>query len=426
MTNMIRSITEALVLEVADRFSDALPSERINKDIIYQPIDIALRERAERQVDSKTAESAKYDLEFINVWLEDLVYAKSRRRIGVSRFGPMTSFNDPNSKTFVKMHRAVPADLTYSITFWTKYKDRMDTFLQEFTFWQEDNPNVGLYYEEDKRLEFDIIVDPATVSAEQVKSMFIEGKYWRYTVNILVEAWILRNVEVRTAKEIQLEAYIADDLKTKEAANKFLDQTITSDTFLSVAQLVGDLTDLTAHELAIKKCLNDAGHAVTQLETIDLAIADTHDVVVVGYAHDGVDLSTIKPTTAGILMVYANDSFGFGDPSTKTTRASQYANLYNNQHFITDDYALGEVQINEATPQDTSGYSTYGGQEVALAEIIMAMCDKEETLFDGTKAAGRRTLYGNWQFAEATENGKIFLLRALQWAGSKDFAYQGS
>lgn len=211
MTNTLRKIIEGTVIHVADRFGPILPKAAINKDIIYMPTDIALRTRAERYVDKKGGDSSKYQLEFINVWLEDILYSKPRRRTPIARSGISTQYDNATTKTAIKMFKAVPADLTFSLTMWTKYKDKIDDFISEFIFWQQENPNIEFFIDGDKKVEFDVLIDPALSKDDlTVSRMYQDGKYWKHTYQFLVEGWLFKGVAIKTAKEITLTAYYGE------------------------------------------------------------------------------------------------------------------------------------------------------------------------------------------------------------------------
>jgi hypothetical protein len=239
MENMIRKTTEGVVLAVADKFGLILPSREINKDIMYQPDEIALKMRSmitpkSRVVGSSGKEevSNKYSLDFINVWAKDMRFAWKRQRSALALVGLSTQYKNVavNGKENIEMFKAVPVDIEYAISFWTSYKEKMDEFLQEFMFWQFEDPNINLFYDENKPLELDIIFDPsAAMDDSKIAKMFTEGKYWKHTVTITVESWLLRGVMVKTAKTIVLDGYF-DVNYVANAETLFLHKVITENT----------------------------------------------------------------------------------------------------------------------------------------------------------------------------------------------------
>jgi len=242
-TNMIGRTTEGLVLQIIERFAAVLPNAQVNKDILFAPDELALRLRAERDntvqgmvknMEGKDEPTTKYKLEFINVWLDRAAFSWQRQRTAVARSGMSIGYDDDTEKNNVKIFKAVPMDMKFYISFWTLHKVQMDAFMQEFMFWQQDDPKVRLYYDEDKKLELDVIIEPEIdIDASKFINMFKDGKYWKHTFRITVESWLFRGVAVRTAKEIHLDTFIAGDVilcsgdEVAEDENKVLSEVIT-------------------------------------------------------------------------------------------------------------------------------------------------------------------------------------------------------
>ena len=430
--NMIRTLTEATMIKISERFGACLKNNRINTDIIFCPDETALRWRAEKDgrslttnAEDKIEYSDKYVLEFLNIWVTDMVFSWERQRTSAARSGIGTEFKSlsTGSKEFWMMHKAVPVDITFTVSFWTRYKERMDKFVQEFMFWQQERPMIELFYDNDKKLEFFVSIGTHVIHDDlSIKNMFKEGKYWKHTFDFVVEAWVIKGIPIRTAKKIVLDMYISDDLQTKEEENKFFSETMEDAGYLNIACVAGDLNALDVNEIAVRDYLLNLGHTVTLIDTLSLAIVNTYDLTIFSFASLGEDLSAVKATAKGLLFLYANDSVGFGN--TVATLSTQYLNVYNNQHYLTEGLALGESHVHTATPTDMSSFSIYRNGEQRLGSVL-GICDIDKLLGDGTKATGRRVLYGNWQFSSATSQGKDMLRKAVQWAGSKEYAEVG-
>jgi hypothetical protein len=242
-TNMIGLTTEGLFLEIIERFAGVLPKAEVNKDIIFVPDELALRFRGERDrttqgkaknVEGKDEPVNKYRLEFINVWLEGAAFSWARQRTAVARTGMNVGYDNEEEKNAVTIFKAVPLDMRFYFSFWTKHKEQMDAFMQTFIFWQQDNPKVRLYYDEDKKLELDIAIEPEIdIDASRFINMFDKGKYWKHTFRMTVDSWLFEGVAVRTAKEIHIDTFISGDVilcsgdEVAEDENKVLSEVIT-------------------------------------------------------------------------------------------------------------------------------------------------------------------------------------------------------
>lgn len=226
----IKTITEAVCIKVQEVFGPLLvDGADINKDIIYAPQDIAMRKRAEATGGkniAKQPEKDTYRLEFISVWLEDASFSWDRQRSPLARTGVATNFiGDDNSK--IRMLKAIPADLDFSITLWTNYKTKADQFISEYCFLQQDNPQLEFFYEGDKKFEIDVHIQPPIALDDNVSKMYIEGKYWRPQVHFKVDGWFIKDVILRTVKTINLDIYMSENIQLKEPEVLVFSETIT-------------------------------------------------------------------------------------------------------------------------------------------------------------------------------------------------------
>jgi len=218
--NLIKSTTEGVMIHITDRFGAVLPSAQINRDILFTPDDLALRDRAEalgrtytKDINAYLQPSDKTTLNFLSVWLNDVAFSWERQRTNVARTGIATKYHDTTigGHENIEMHVAVPIDLKYSMTYWTRYRESMDMMIQEFMFWTHENPNIEMFYDRDKSLAFQIKIDSRVEHDDmKITAMYREGKYWKHTFGFTVEAWIIKGVVYYTAKTIILKVYAPD------------------------------------------------------------------------------------------------------------------------------------------------------------------------------------------------------------------------
>ena len=429
-TNMIRATTEGVVLALSEILGPILPKCEVNRDIIFMPDDLALRFRAELEkrgpvtgADGKETPTDKYTLEFMNVWLYDLNFPWGRNRTPMARTGIATEFGDRTAggKEFVKMHRVMPVNMEFGVTFWTKYKERMDQFIEEFVYWQQTNPVIELYWDDNKPLRLQIAIDsPVGMDVSKISNMFQEGKYWKHTFRFKVESWLIKDVPVRTLKKIILDMYAVSifpeppaQIPEALALHEELEAV-----FLNVAFMVGDTDSITAEEKALKDYMVARGHTVTCVETLTLIQANTYDVVVVGEAHESTDLSALKATTAGVLLLCSNTSFGFGD-LTATAITDWTVDVITNKHYITEEYGIAKVEVldKDEITSDIRGFNRFHGFEEELGRYGIGVCDTGKALRDGSLAPARRVICGIYQFNYANKYGRDFVNRSLRWAG---------
>lgn len=288
---MLRAVTEATVLKIAERFGKVLKSSVVNKDILYAPDELAFRMRAEKDGRKITTDSEgliqptdKYTADFMNVWCTSIDFSWERQRTSVARSGIGSNYSDvtPGGKEKAVIQRAVPVDMTFSVSLWTKYRENVEHFIQEFMFWQQDNPNIELFYDEDKKMEFDVKIGPRVEYDDlSVKQQFLEGKYWKYTFSFVVEVWVVKGQAVRTALHIILDMYAVTifpeppvQIPEALAVHQQLDVSI-----INVAVMVGTLASFTQDEAELRDFLITKGHNVVCLDSLSLAVANRKSVV---------------------------------------------------------------------------------------------------------------------------------------------------
>ena len=219
--NMVRVTCEGVMVEIADYFGAVMPAAEINKDILFTPDDLALRMRGEKtepgkrkNLDDKTEPADEYKLDFLNVWLQNMTFSWKRQHTPIARQGLATRYLEttPGDKKNIEMFRAVPVDMLFSMTYWTKYKDNMDKIIEAFMFWTQEDPNINLFYDDNKPLELDVIIDTSVTQDDQkIANMFKDGKYWKHTFNFTVESWMFKGVAIKTLKKIIIDMYAVDE-----------------------------------------------------------------------------------------------------------------------------------------------------------------------------------------------------------------------
>ena len=176
----------------------SIAEENINLGVFQCPKEVAQRVSAEKRGETF--------LEFINYWRMGASFSWERNRTPLARRG-MRVGND--------VIKAVPIDLNYNVWFWSKDLNKIYQVIEDYAFWQQDNPKVTLLYDEELELTPDIhfgeIVDESTVGEQYAK-----GLIYVYRMPVTVDGWVLRGVGEGAAAEIihkiRVRLYDKDDV----------------------------------------------------------------------------------------------------------------------------------------------------------------------------------------------------------------------
>ncbi len=212
-SSFLRSYDLALKLLIYDRFGSnlgidtqhSIEEENINEGVFQFPKDTAMRIAAEKRGENF--------LEFINFYREGTSFSWDRNRSVVSRRGMWVSTSSTTQET---AHvKAVPVDLRYNVWFWSKDLDKIYECMEDYIFWQQDNPKVSLKYNDLYEITPDIhlgdIVDESTVPEE-----FEKGIVFCFKMPIKIDAWIFRGLSFKTISKIVVTFYDKDQVENYE------------------------------------------------------------------------------------------------------------------------------------------------------------------------------------------------------------------
>lgn len=179
--------------------------ENMNKNVLQWPKETALRHRAEKQ--------GQDFLEFINFWRMGVSFSWDRQSTVVARRGLWLNVSESKSET---VHvKAVPIDLSYNAWFWSKDLDKIYQCIEEYTLWQQDNPQITVLYNDVYPLQPDLhfgeIVDESTVPEE-----FSKGILLCYKMPIKLEGWVLKSTTLKTIYKIIVTVYDKNEITSYE------------------------------------------------------------------------------------------------------------------------------------------------------------------------------------------------------------------
>lgn len=200
MDSLLYSYDRAIKLILYSKFASILgidtqsssETSNINLGIFQIPKDAALRVAAEKR--------GVTFLEFINYWRATAAFSWARNRTPVSRRGLWVATSDDGADT---VHvKAVPIDLAYNVWFWSKDLDKIYQVIEKYVFWQQNNPNLLITYNDAFELSPDLhfgeIVDESTIGEQYAK-----GITYVYKMPIRLDAWIFSGTTSKVIHKIK-------------------------------------------------------------------------------------------------------------------------------------------------------------------------------------------------------------------------------
>ncbi len=210
MASFTKTFDSTLKTLLYTRFGDVLgisagsgtQAYKINRGVVQVPQEIALRALAEKRGEDF--------LEFINFWRVGTGPAWDRQRTPLARRGMYLSTVD-GKKVDTVHAKAQPVDLNYNVWFWSKDLDKIYECIEEYIFWQHDNPTISITYDDlytlQPHIHFGEIVDESTVPEEYEK-----GRYFVFKMPIKIDGWIIKGLSFKTISKIVLTLYDKDEV----------------------------------------------------------------------------------------------------------------------------------------------------------------------------------------------------------------------
>ena len=179
--------------------------DNINLGVIQFPKEVAQRVAAEKRGETF--------LEFINFWRVGASFSWARNRTPLSRRGLWITTSEDGADTI--QVKATPIDLSYDAWFWSKDLDKIYQVIETYVFWQQDNPNISLLYNDTYELTPDLhfgeIVDESTVPDQ-----YSQGVMYVYRMPIKLDAWVLKDLSFKTIYKIKFTLRDKDEVTDYE------------------------------------------------------------------------------------------------------------------------------------------------------------------------------------------------------------------
>lgn len=211
---MASSITNgydlALKSLLYDRFAsiigiDSLSSSRetnMNQGLIQCPFELARRMTSEKR--------GSTFLEFMSFYKVGISPSWSRQRSVVAQRGLWVARDI--DKSYLTNVKAQPIDISYDVWFWSKSLDKVNQCMEEYIFWQQENPKVVLLYNDlypiRPDLHFGDIVNESTYPDQ-----FDKGADFILRMPIKMDGWVFKSTTAEVIRKIVLTVYDKNDVE---------------------------------------------------------------------------------------------------------------------------------------------------------------------------------------------------------------------
>jgi len=211
--SFLQSYDLAIKYVLYDKFASILgidtqsgsKENNINLGVFQFPKAIAQRVAAEKRGETF--------LEFINFWRVGASFSWARNRTPLSRRGMWVATSEDGADTI--QIKAVPIDLSYDAWFWSKDRDKVYQVIEDYIFWQQNNPNISILYNDTYELTPDLhfgeIEDESTVPEQ-----YSQGVIHVCRMPIKLDAWVLKGFSFKTIYKIRLTIRDKDEITDYE------------------------------------------------------------------------------------------------------------------------------------------------------------------------------------------------------------------
>lgn len=205
--DLLLSKFETILVPTIDDTQDAA-----NKAVLQWPKETALRMISEKK--------NKVRMNFISFWRTSIGFDWTRQRTPAARRGMLVGYND-NGTDMTQIVKAVPAKYDYEVCFWTRDLDHNQKLIEEYLWWQQDNPTMAFVFNDiyplTPQLHFGSVVDESTAEV-----MLDKGLYFVFKVPLSIDGWIIKASTPITEKvilKVVLNIYDKDDLTAIDYTN---------------------------------------------------------------------------------------------------------------------------------------------------------------------------------------------------------------
>lgn len=197
----------------------------------------------------------------------------------------------------------------------------------------------------------------------------------------------------------------------------------------------GGLGTPTAQEQLRIDLMNSWGYAVTVISDqasqteLDDELANSVMVYVSGQVGSASLGTKLNATDLGIVTESFGhaETLGFYNGATSSTANKQQIHITNATHYITNQHTTGTLSVVSSDQTMKWTTSATAPDAVKLADVdaalsypTMLILDQNDTLADGSTAAGRRCQLpwgeGGFDTASLNADGQIIMQRAIEWA----------
>ena len=211
--SFLKVIDQGLLAAIYAKFKDNLGITSLLADTAFIPKEIAMRKVSEKR--------GAVTMEFINMWRTRLDPDKTRMRTPPGRDGLYVAYTDTH-KTDITTVKGMPANIDYSLWFWSKDKDKLNAISQSWIFWKQEKPILSLLYNNVCPLEFYLHLGEV-IDESPLEGTYDKGVYYVIRCPLTMEAWIFESTSTKTVKKIVISIYDeendVDTLVARETIN---------------------------------------------------------------------------------------------------------------------------------------------------------------------------------------------------------------
>jgi len=188
-------IDDKMASLLSNRVGKYCHTNAINDGIIFVPEEMAKRMHAEKHGDNV--------FDFISYYRTDISLDWDRLSIPAVKRGLYTGKN--SSQKAYTGFKAVPVNIRYKVIYWTKYKLKVNAFIEDMLFFQYENPQVCFTVgDDDVPVEFDFFISSVN---EHISNWFDEGRYFKLEMIIDLRAWLFKSTYSKLVETIHIDMY---------------------------------------------------------------------------------------------------------------------------------------------------------------------------------------------------------------------------
>ncbi len=201
MTSMLSIYDMGLKALVFDKAKSVMGLTDLIKDSAFDHPDVVLRHIAEKRGSNSVG--------FVSLWRNTTQGSLVRRNYPAATRRGTLAIDRPRGQDYLSAS-ASPLDLSYSITFWSKSLDIINSVVEEFSFWWAETPALDIEIQAGDSVP---IRAPIILGAFNDKSntsrRYEQGQIYSVELSVQLMAWSIKLREIPTIRRVIVKLYDA-------------------------------------------------------------------------------------------------------------------------------------------------------------------------------------------------------------------------